>query len=189
MAMDFLQRKKDIYFSTVKLVADMGETRLALQWAESAAKSGMADQAYLYAGDACRIEGDYDQAVRYYEKVLKIEPRGKEGEINRIKRSHTRAQANIDRLDLKKIPDGTYRASAPGYGGDVQVEVVLRSGRIGSVKVIQHKEKQYYGAMIETPQKIIERQGVKGVDTTTSATITSEAIVNATARALAGSLK
>jgi uncharacterized protein with FMN-binding domain len=195
MAMDFLQRKKDVYFSTVKLVADMGETRLALQWAESAAKSGMADQAYLYAGDACRIEGDYDQAVRYYEKVLKIEPRGKEGEINRIKRSHTRAQANIegirifDRLELKKIPDGTYRASAPGYGGDIQVEVVLRSGRIGSVKVIQHKEKQYYGAMIETPQKIIERQGVKGVDTTTSATITSEAIVNATAKALASSLK
>lgn len=195
MAMEFLQRKKDIYFATVKLVADMGETRLAIQWAELVAKSGLADQAYLYAGDACRIEGDYDQAVRYYEKVLKIEAQGKEGEIHRINQSHTRAQANIegirifDRLDLKKMPDGAYRASSPGYGGDVEVEVVLQAGRIGSVKVTQHKEKQYYGAMIETPKKIIERQGVKGVDTTTSATITSEAIVNATARALASSLK
>ena len=61
----------------------------------------------------------------------------------------------------------------------------MRGGRIDSVKVTEHKEKQYYGAMIDTPVKIVQRQGVKGVDTTTSATITSEAIVNATAKALA----
>ena len=70
MALDFLQRKKDVYFSTIKLLADMGETRTAVQIAESAARTGMADQAFLYAGDACRIEGQSDQAIRYYERVL-----------------------------------------------------------------------------------------------------------------------
>ena len=68
----------------------------------------------------------------------------------------------------------------------VQVEVVVRSKRIDSVRVTQHREKQFYSALTDTPYKIIEKQGVKGVDTTSSATITSEAIINAAAKALAG---
>jgi uncharacterized protein with FMN-binding domain len=69
------------------------------------------------------------------------------------------------------------------------VEVSVRGGRIETVRVTEHKEKQYYGALTETPAKIIQKQGVKGVDATTSATITSEAIINATAKALASALK
>lgn len=36
----------------------------------------------------------------------------------------------------------------------------------------------------DTPQKIIKKQSVKRIDTTSNATITSEAIVNATAKAI-----
>ena len=72
---------------------------------------------------------------------------------------------------------------------DVHVEVAVRGGRIASVEVTKHKEKQYYTALTETPRKIIEKQGLKGVDATTSATITAEAIINATAKALAQGLK
>ncbi len=43
--------------------------------------------------------------------------------------------------------------------------------------------------MTETPKKIIQKQGLQGVDATTSATITSEAIINATAQALGSGLK
>jgi uncharacterized protein with FMN-binding domain len=43
--------------------------------------------------------------------------------------------------------------------------------------------------MTDTPQKILAKQGVRGVDATSAATITSEAIINATAKALAGGQK
>jgi len=173
----------------------MGETRSAIRIAEAAARGGYADFAYLYAGDACRIEGQFEQAIRYYERVLKIEPRGKEGEVKRIQRAQERARTNIeairvfDKLDLKRIPDGKYRGSAPAYAGQLQVEVTVQSGRLEDVKVVRHEEKQYYAAMLETPRKIIQKQGLRGVDATTSATITSEAIINATAQALGSGLK
>ncbi|NQT17300.1 MAG: FMN-binding protein, partial [Planctomycetes bacterium] len=151
------------------------------------------DLAYLYAGDACRIDGQYERAIGYYEKVLGVRPTGRAAE--RIQRNHQRARANIegirifDALDLRQVPDGTYRAESDGYAGEVHVEVVVGGGRIASVVVTSHKEKQYYTALTETPRKIIEKQGLKGVDATTSATVTSEAIINATAKALAKGLK
>ena len=44
-------------------------------------------------------------------------------------------------------------------------------------------------ALTDTPNQIIEKQGLKGVDATTSATITSEAIISATAKTLASGLE
>jgi uncharacterized protein with FMN-binding domain len=197
MAMEHLNRmsRSAIPMTAIKQLADMGETRAAIQLAEGAARAGYADLAYLYAGDACRIEGQSEQAIRYYDKVLSIVPRGKEGEVNRIKRAQTRARTNIeairvfDKLDLTRIPDGKYRGAAPAYAGDLQVEVTVQGGRLLDVQVVRHEEKQYYAAMTETPRKIIEKQGLTGVDATTSATITSEAIINATAKALSSGLK
>ena len=197
MALEFMNRMGHtaVPITAIKQLADMGETRSAIQIAEAAARGGYADFAYLYAGDACRIEGQFEQAIRYYERVLKIEPRGKEGEVKRIQRAQERARTNIeairvfDKLDLKRIPDGKYRGSAPAYAGQLQVEVTVQSGRLEDVKVVRHEEKQYYAAMLETPRKIIQKQGLRGVDATTSATITSEAIINATAQALGSGLK
>ena len=114
--------------------------------------------------------------------------------MNRIKRAQARARTNIeairifDKLDLKRIPDGNYRGAAPAYGGELQVEVTMQSGRLQDVKVVRHEEKQYYAAMTETPRKIVQKQGLTGVDATSSATITSEAIINATAQALSSGL-
>ena len=184
MALEFLGKNR-VYFTTIKLLADMGETRRALQIADAAARGGWSDLAYLYAGDACRIEGRYEEATRYYQKVLEMKAHDKEAK--RIERNQTRARANIqaikiyDNLDLSRIPDGIYQGAAPGYVADIQVQVTIRQSRIVEVRVTDHKEKQYYGALAETPAKIIDKQGVKGVDATTSATITSEAIINATA--------
>ena len=192
MALDLLN-KTDPFFSLVKLLADMGETERAIQIAESGTRGAWADLAYLHAGDACRIAGQYERAIGYYEKVLGVRPTGRAAE--RIQRNHQRARANIegirifDALDLRQVPDGTYRAESDGYAGEVHVEVVVGGGRIASVRVTSHKEKQYYTALTETPRKIIEKQGLKGVDATTSATVTSEAIINATAKALAKGLK
>jgi uncharacterized protein with FMN-binding domain len=82
------------------------------------------------------------------------------------------------------VADGSYKASSQGYEGPIEVTVAVAGGRIEDVRVTNHKEKQFYSALTDTPQKIIAKQSVKGIDTTSNATITSEAIVNATAKAI-----
>ena len=171
----------------------MGETDKALRVAGAFAKSGYVDMAYLSAGDACRTVGKLDDAIAYYEYLLTIPATGRMGK--RIQRNQQRARSNIegiklyDSLELSRVPDGKYSGKAPGYVGDVYIEVVVANGRIESVKVTQHKEKQFYSAMEDTPAQIVKEQGFTGIDATTGATITSEAIINATAKALAGAAK
>jgi uncharacterized protein with FMN-binding domain len=168
----------------------MGETTKSLQLVEAFARGGYADLAYLYGGDACRILGKYKEAIEFYERVLKVPATGKA--VKRIQRNQKRARDNIegikifDALDISQIADGTYQGSSTGYAGEVHVEATVRNGRIESVKVTSHKEKQFYSALTDTPKQIVAKQGLKGIDAVSGATITSEAIINATAKALAG---
>ena len=67
--------------------------------------------------------------------------------------------------------------------------MTVKNAHIESVKVTRHTEKQFYSAITDTTTRIIGKQGVKGVDMTSGATITAEAIVNATAKALASGMK
>jgi uncharacterized protein with FMN-binding domain len=87
--------------------------------------------------------------------------------------------------DVAKVADGKYRASSLGYEGPIEVEVEVRAGRIEAVRITDHKEKQFYSALRDVPEQIIKKQGVRGVDATSRATITAEAVINATAKALA----
>ncbi len=191
MALEQLN-KIPLYYPTIKLLADMGETRRALQIAEASARS-LPDMAWLYAGDAARVGGQYQQALQYYQKVLDVPATGRMQQ--RIERNQTRARANIegiklfDALDLKRIPDGKYRGASPAYAGDLTVEVTVKGGRIQAVDVVAHQEKQFYSAITDTTRKIVQKQSLKGIDATTHATITSDAIVNASAKALAGGMK
>ena len=192
MALDLLDRVQP-QFSMIKLWADMGQTRRALGLADANIDGPYGDVAAVYAGDACRVAGMHQQALQYYRKVLDFPARdpGK----GRIERNQRRAQANIeairlfDLLDLKRVPDGAYRAGSPGYEAQVVVEVAVQGGRIESVRVVEHREKQFYSSMIDTSRKIVEKQSVRGIDATSNATITSEAIINATAKALSGAMK
>jgi uncharacterized protein with FMN-binding domain len=193
MAVELLRAQKSQTSPMIKLWADMGETNAALQLAESLARNGYDSMAYLYAGDACRVAGQNSKAIDYYQRVLATKAEG--NQKGRIERDQNRARASLEAIrlfdlsDVRKVPDGTYRDSSLGYEGQVQVEVVVKDKRIEDVRVTQHKEKQFYSALADTPRKIIAKQGVKGVDATSSATITSEAIINATAKALAGAVK
>ncbi len=171
----------------VKLWADMGELTTALKLAEDMARAGMPDAAYLVAGDACRLAGKYPEATKYYQKVLAVPSGGRDIDVNK-----KRAQASLDGLkmiDLAQVADGTYTNSSIGYAGPVQVAVTVKGHAITAVKVTQHKEKQFYSAIDVTTAQIIEKQGVRGVDTTSGATVTSEAILNAAAKALAAAQK
>lgn len=179
----------------IKLWADMGDYDKALRLAEDKARAGMPESAYLAAGDACRLAGRHNEALTYYQKVLAIRFNPKDQFAGFIKRCQDRARASVeavkvfDALDLSRIPDGIYKSVCPAYAGPLHVEVAVKGGRIQSCRVTQHQEKQYYSSIANTTRQIIEKQSVKGVDMTSGATITAEAIVNATAKALAGGMK
>lgn len=192
MAVDLLKRLPPT-FAMIKLWADLGETQSALRLAEANTRGQAADVAYVYAGDACRVAGEHRKALQYYQKLLEMPATGQAAE--RIKRNQQRARANVeaiklfDMLDLRRVPDGLYRSSSPAYAGVLHVEVSVGGSRLESVKVTEHQEKQFYSALIDTTRKIVENQSVKGIDATSSATITSEAIINATAKALSAGMK
>ena len=176
--------------SFIKLWADLGEFDKALKLAEEKAEFGEPDSAFLAAGDACRLTGRYTRALEYYRKVVAVPDAPRD-----TKRNKERAAASIeaiqvfDDLNLTRIPDGTYQSSSIAYTGPLHVTVVVKNARIEAVKVTKHTEKQFYSAVTDTTARIIEKQGVKGVDVTSGATITAEAIVNATAKALASGMK
>jgi uncharacterized protein with FMN-binding domain len=171
----------------IKLWADCGELPTALALAERRAAAGDPVVAYLAAGDACRRFGKTAEAIKFYEKVLAAKPANKDRDypIN-IKRATANLAAVklFDALDLNKIPDGTYAASSIGYAGDLEMVVTVKNKKIDNLKVGKHKEKQFYASFDEVPPQIVKKQSVKGIDTTTGATVTSEAIINATAKAL-----
>jgi hypothetical protein len=72
MAVEFLG-KLPLTYASIKLWGDMGETKKAEQLALRAVRNGwMANQLYLYLGDAFRTAGNYDRAVYYYRKVMSV---------------------------------------------------------------------------------------------------------------------
>ncbi len=189
MALEILAKMRRKPYSAIKLLGDLGETAAAVKLGEAFAKTGQASTSFLYAGDACRVAGRLDDAEKYYRRAIAGIPKAEANKPHR-KRDKARAQASIAAikfytLDPKNVRDGKYSASSIGYEAPVHVEVVVSGGRIESVKVTRHREKQYYSSLTDTPRKILAKQGVSGIDATSSATITSEAIINATAKALA----
>jgi uncharacterized protein with FMN-binding domain len=179
--------------AVIKLWADMGEFDKALTLARQRAADGMPTSAYLTAGDTCRLAGRYEEALAWYQKVLTVkEDLGREGDIKKDReRAHASIQAIrlFDTLEVAEVADGVYTADSMAYAGPLHVEVTVRSGRIESVRVTRHGEKQFYSALTDTTNQIVRKQSVKGVDAVTGATMTSEAIINATAKALAGGMR
>lgn len=192
MALEVLAKMTRKPYSAIKLLGDLGETAAAISMAEKFSRTGKASTSFLYAGDACRVAGRLSDAENYYKKVLAVKPPEKTNKTH-FQREQNRARASIAAiqfytLDPKKVKDGKYRASSIGYEAQVEIEVAVSGGRIDSVKVTRHREKQYYSSIRDTPRKIAARQTVNGIDATSGATITSEAIINATAKALANGL-
>lgn len=187
MAMEILNSPR-LPLAAIKLLGDMGHTDRAVKLAESFAKAFQPHEPYLLAGDACRLAGKYPQAISFYQKVIDS-PDARNEEYGQ--RFRGRAEDSItaiklfDQADVGQVADGSYRDSSVGYNGPVEVEVRVSGGRLEEVRVAQHEEKQFYAALTDTPNQIKKKQSVKGIDATSRATITSQAIVNAAAKALA----
>ncbi len=85
-------------------------------------------------------------------------------------------------ISASALTTGTYTGEAMGVGGPVKVEVTFDGNTITAVKVVEHKETEGIGtiAIAEIPQAIVEKQSI-AIDTVSSATITSNAILEAVA--------
>lgn len=85
-------------------------------------------------------------------------------------------------LEGATLKDGTYRETALGYSGDIKLTVKVGSGRIADIKA-QHQEKIDQNACVIIPRRIIEKQSLQ-VDGISGATVTKDALVSGTLRAL-----
>ena len=81
--------------------------------------------------------------------------------------------------------DGTYMGKADSFGGALEVEVVVASGKISTVKITKHSDTPGISdpAIKGMPDKIVAANGVQ-VDAISGATVTSDAIKKAVQKAL-----
>jgi len=89
-------------------------------------------------------------------------------------------------IDFAKVPDGTYKGTAEGFMGPIEVEVKVAGGRVTAVTVLSHQETQGVadGAISDTPKAIVLQQKAD-VDAVAGATFASKGIMEAVKNALA----
>jgi len=139
-------------------------------------------------GDVHADKDDTQQAAAHYRKAMELfrVAKPKYGRHLLPKRV-SKVQAKLDllgrkALDLAAVRDGVYRGQSLGYGTPLHATVRIQGGRIADVR-LQHKEKIEQRATETVPKQIVERQSLD-VDAVTAATVTVQAIVEATYRAL-----
>ena len=80
------------------------------------------------------------------------------------------------------LQNGIYRDKAPGYGGEVIVTAIVRDGRLTEITTENtggEKSEYYQKAEQALIPRILEQQGIEGVDAVAGATGTSESILSA----------
>lgn len=185
MALAQLETKTPKGQRTVRVLGSIGEVAKALELAQKLSTSGP-EESCLLAGDVCRENGRFAEALDWYQKVLTL----KNKNAAQAKRFANRANEAIlsvkglEKLDLQRIPDGTYSGESMGYRGNVKVNLVLKAGRIVAVNIEKNTEDWPLNALIVTPAKILEKQSIQNVDMVSGATYTSKAIINASGKAL-----
>ena len=178
---------------TIKLYSEMGLTAKALLLAEALSLAEARTRTswpvgYLVTGNVHKRAGNDKEALACYNRVLNIvknSPKPK-----KLKRLKERVQMNMEavraymNLDITQVPDGTYTGSAMGFDEPIDVQVTVSDGKITSVEVTRDKESQPYRSLTDIPEQIVDTQSFR-VDAVTKATITSNAVIAAAAKALA----
>ncbi|MCP4377057.1 MAG: FMN-binding protein [bacterium] len=173
----------------VKLLAELGQRDKALKLAMSIARVAP-DQGYLAAGNLHRLGGKYDQAINCYAKAAASQTTRGHAKLNKQRaRECLEAVKLYKTLDISKVADGTHRGSSASYRGPLNVELKVSGGRITSAKVSRHKDDIFFTSITKIPKLIVTRQSVEGIDAVSGATVTCEAIVNASTKALSSGMK
>lgn len=84
------------------------------------------------------------------------------------------------------LTDGTFTASALGYGGPLELVLTVQQGKVQDLRLgSHHEDAPYLKKALPLLDQIRSRGGTQGVDTVSGATYSSKAILNAARRALA----
>lgn len=81
--------------------------------------------------------------------------------------------------------DGIYVGSGTGYGGSIQVQVVIKKGKIADIQILSHAQEtpEYFAKAQRLTQKILKAQS-PNVSAVSGATLSSRGIMEAVVRAL-----
>lgn len=172
--------------SVIKLWADLGDYATAYRLADAKKKS-TEDVGWFMAGYTAQAEGSWAKALDCFKHAAAANQAQSGRDWKEYKQradSAIQAISLFETLDLAKVADGTYSDSSSGYKGPVTVAVQVAAHRIAAVDVTKNREDRPATALVDMPAQIIAKQHVKDVDAVLGATVTSEAIVYATAKAL-----
>ncbi|NLF29450.1 MAG: tetratricopeptide repeat protein [Planctomycetes bacterium] len=169
-----------------QLWCQMGYAGGAMKMAESMmAIPQRADEGCLAAGNICRYQGRFDEAIGHYEKLLTLSTGTRYLQPNKQRaRENLQAVQALKALDLSRVPDGVHAGEALGYKGPLVVKVHVASGAITRVEVVDHRENQPNSALVNAPLRIVAHPDFRGIDATTGASTTSDAVMNAAIEAL-----
>jgi uncharacterized protein with FMN-binding domain len=162
----------------------------ALDWAPPEKSWTEMRQAEMHdaLGDVYVAWGKTDLAKQHYQDSIRLYPHGNPPYGKHLlPRRAEKVQSKLDVLSSATLEgvalrDGIYRETALGYSGDLQLTVTVQGGRIADIGV-EHQEKIDQNACKLVPQRIVEAQSLQ-VDGISGATVTYDAIVGGTLRAL-----
>jgi len=110
--------------------------------------------------------------------------------VSSTQQGQSSASASDFQFDGVALKDGTYTGSADAYGPGLTVSVTVENGKVTSVEIVSHNEKnaRYYQAPIQViPEEIVQNQTLN-VDIVSGATFTSIGIKNAVIDALSAAV-
>lgn len=96
-----------------------------------------------------------------------------------------KADTDVSKGAFEDLKDGNYTGSAEGMNGDIEVKVTVEDGKVSKIEITNHEETPGISdlAIENIPEDIIEAQSSE-VDSYSSATVTSVAIMEAVKDAL-----
>jgi uncharacterized protein with FMN-binding domain len=139
-------------------------------------------------GDLYSKWGKLDKAKASYKEAVRMYPLGKPPYGRHLlPRRAKKIEGKLRVLSLASfkgttLNDGSYRETALGYSGDIKLTVKIDGGRIADIQA-EHQEKIDQNACVIIPKRIIEKQSLQ-VDGISGATVTKDALMSGTLRAL-----
>ncbi len=86
--------------------------------------------------------------------------------------------------DADGYKDGTYTGTGTGFGGKMTVQVVIKNGKISTVKILNHRDGSSYISKAKSILSAIVAKQSTNVDTVSGATYSSKGIIEAVRNAL-----
>jgi len=105
--------------------------------------------------------------------------------INLMKYKNIIKEISISKIDLSKVPDGSFTGTFDAIYVGAKVNVTVQNHRIMDIKIINHKNERGQKAEV-IPQKVVQSQSLQ-VDAVSGATNSSKVILKAIENALISS--